>query len=49
MMAERHREPFNVVISGRAILARGPESILPAVVMDSGLDASRRPGMTAVD
>ena len=35
----------SVVIPGRA-LGAGPESILPAVVMDSGLAASRRPGMT---
>jgi hypothetical protein len=30
-----------------APLGAGPESILPMVVMDSGLVASRRPGMTA--
>jgi hypothetical protein len=27
-------------------LAQGPESIIPIVVMDSGLAAARRPGMT---
>jgi hypothetical protein len=30
-----------------AHLGAGPESILTIVVMDSGLDASHRPGMTA--
>ena len=36
---------FTVVIPD-APLGAGPESILPIVVMDSGLVASRRPGMT---
>jgi hypothetical protein len=31
-----------------ALLGAGPESILTMVVMDSGLAASRRPGMTTL-
>ena len=36
------------VIPGRAHLGASPESILPIVVMDSGLATSSRPGMTDV-
>src|SRR5207237_794292 len=38
--------PSLSVIPGCALLGAGPESILTMVVMDSGLAASRRPGMT---
>src|SRR5437879_723918 len=38
--------PSTIVIPGCALLGAGPESILTMVVMDSGLAASRRPGMT---
>jgi hypothetical protein len=31
------------------LLAQASESILPIVVMDSGLDAAHRPGMTNVN
>jgi hypothetical protein len=37
----------SIAIPGRALVA-GRESILSIVVMDSGLDAPRLPGMTTV-
>jgi hypothetical protein len=43
MMLRSPSPPF-AVISGRA--KRGPVSIIPVVVMDSGLALSARPGMT---
>ena len=43
MLARRYREPFNVVIPGRALLGAGPESMLTMVVMDSGLDVTVAP------
>jgi hypothetical protein len=42
MLAKRYREPFNVVIPGRALFGAGPESILTMVVMDSGLAVTGR-------
>ncbi|QOZ72465.1 hypothetical protein WN72_43855 [Bradyrhizobium arachidis] len=42
-----HRGRRRSSLSFRGARSASPESILPIGVMDSGLDAARRPGMTS--